>query len=248
MILCADIGNAAIKFAAVDNDHVVAVERFRTADAGDRDAIDALLGRISGSVGGLERSIVCSVVPQAMAHVADALERITGNTPHRFTHLSRLPFAIDVPEPESVGPDRLAAAAGAVAKGLDSVIVIDAGTAITVDAVHQRRFLGGVIMPGPALALRALHQYASLLPDIVYDEVDPDPGLDGRTAHSMVLGATHGAVGGIFQAVSVIESWIGDGIPKVVTGGHAAAISHHLPATWAVDLHLTLVGLSRVPL
>src|SRR6185503_14975808 len=71
-------------------------------------------------------------------------------------------------EPERVGADRLYAAAGAVALYARSCVVVDAGTALTVDAVFvgdgTRAFLGGAIAPGPRLLAAALASGTARLP------------------------------------------------------------------------------------
>lgn len=68
-------------------------------------------------------------------------------------------LVIDVDQPEQVGRDRLFAARGAhqLCSGA-AAIVVDVGTAMTVDLVHDGHFLGGAIAPGPGLLCRALDQ------------------------------------------------------------------------------------------
>lgn len=130
--------------------------------------------------------------------------------------------------PESVGQDRLFAARGAFAVLGRSALVVDVGTAMTVDAlvvdasVEHRRpsFAGGAIAPGPALLARSLHRHTARLPLV---EVRRDaPALAVDTAAAIASGVLHGLRGAARELVERIgaEARIGKA-PIVVTGGAA---------------------------
>ncbi len=126
-------------------------------------------------------------------------------------------------EPERVGRDRLFAARGALELLRRSCIVMDAGTALTVDvAVHRQRargiFLGGAIAPGPALLARALSEGAARLP-----QVEPVPGaraLGTGTPEAIASGVVHGFRGAARELARRIaaEADLADA-PVVLTGG-----------------------------
>src|SRR5688572_13745854 len=137
-------------------------------------------------------------------------------------------------EPERVGADRLYAAAGAAALLECSCLVVDAGTAMTVDAVLVRPgaavFLGGAIAPGPGLAAAALAEGTAQLP-----RIEPRPGahaLGTITEEAIQAGVVVGFRGAAARLVEEIaaESGLG-GAPVVLTGGGREFLLVPLPFT-----------------
>ena len=88
-------------------------------------------------------------------------------------------------------------------------VVIDVGTAITVDLVSaEGAFLGGAILPGIAMSARALHEFTDLLPLVDMSELAaPPPALGDSTEAAMRSGLFWGAVGAVRQ---LIEQLAGD--------------------------------------
>jgi type III pantothenate kinase len=245
MILVADIGNSAIKCGVVDAGlRVFARDVIETYRGGDALALSDLIKRVSTSVLSIERSIVCSVVPSVTPAMTAAIGRQLGTPPQIVSHEMRLPFSLSVPIPSQIGTDRFCAAAGAVGLKGRSAIVIDAGSAITVDVVREGAYLGGMILAGPALALRALHQYASQLPAIDYERLEEAfPDTFDTTQHAMILGASIGCVGAIREAVKHLELSAGRTTRKFITGGFGGVLAPRLPQSWEFDRDLTLKGL-----
>lgn len=111
------------------------------------------------------------------APVDMALASITGEMPDLkklypnqeisiLTHETPLPIAIDYHTPQTLGADRRAAACGAwyLAHGED-VLIIDAGTCITIDFVDSKKgYQGGAILPGIEMKFKALHTFTARLP------------------------------------------------------------------------------------
>ncbi|MCK6448818.1 MAG: type III pantothenate kinase [Planctomycetes bacterium] len=141
--------------------------------------------------------------------------------------------------PETLGTDRLFAARGAIERVRESCLVVDAGTAVTVDAVRVEAavtrsdapggarcgtatFLGGAIAPGPTLLARALHAGTARLP-----EVEPRPGVPalGRDTQSAVLGGVvHGFAGLVRGLVESVAREAGLEDAPVVLGGGARVV------------------------
>ncbi len=91
---------------------------------------------------------------------------------YQTLHHGELPIQIGVDLPQSVGMDRLVAAVGVntIRPAGSPAIIVDAGSAITVDLVSKTgMFLGGVILPGLSLAAKSLHQHTDQLPKIQCD-------------------------------------------------------------------------------
>jgi type III pantothenate kinase len=132
-------------------------------------------------------------------------------------------------EPDTVGADRLFAARGAFDLARRSCIVIDAGTALTVDALRVRaasgalpemaEFLGGAIAPGPELLARSLRDGAARLPAI-----EPAPGVPalGRdTRAALRAGVAVGFAGAARELARRVaaEADLAPDAPLFLTGG-----------------------------
>lgn len=77
----------------------------------------------------------------------------------------KMPLEVEYESPCTLGTDRLAAAIGAWNLcPSSSLLVVDAGTALTIDVVRDNKYLGGNISPGLAMRFRALHSMTSRLP------------------------------------------------------------------------------------
>jgi type III pantothenate kinase len=244
MMLCVDIGNTSTKIAAVRGARVVRVDR--VASGAPVDEVARAVARVARTGGAPERALVSSVRPASTARIVRAIERATGVEAIVVTHRTPMPVSIGVRRPERLGTDRLCAACGAVGGGRRSAVVIDAGTAITVDLIVDRRFLGGVILPGPTTSLDALHRVTSRLPPIDFARGPLAPRRIDDTESAMRWGAALGAAGGIRAAAAMLEARSGKRLTTIVTGGHADRLSLLLPGSWQVIPDLTLLGLAAI--
>jgi type III pantothenate kinase len=140
-----------------------------------------------------------------------------------------------------------AAAAAVIKPAAEGAIVVDCGTAATVDLVAvDGRFLGGAILPGPALMMRALAAGTSKLPEVGdLDEGDP-PAMPGRnTREAIAAGIGWGMRGAIAELVSRARMSLGPATPVIVTGGWGKAVLPALPgATEMPDLVLAGIALA----
>ena len=159
-----------------------------------------------------------------------------------------LPLAVAVERPDMVGIDRLldAVAANRLRRPGHPAIVVDVGTAITVDLVSpDGAFLGGAILPGIGMSARAFHQFTDLLPQIEMCELEsPPPPLGTSTVPAMQSGLFWGAVGGIRQLVERLAAEV-TGPPEVfLTGGAGPAVADLLGQSARHVPHLTLAGIA----
>ena len=95
------------------------------------------------------------------------------NNFHLLSYRSRLPITIDYDTPETLGMDRVAAAVGArvLSSSKDPLLVVDAGSCITIDLLDQNDvYRGGAIAPGLRMRFRALHEFTAALPLVDSDE------------------------------------------------------------------------------
>lgn len=135
-----------------------------------------------------------------------------------------LPLAIDVVSPRRVGIDRLlnAVAAKAHLRPGEAAVLVDAGSAVTVDWLDQSHtFRGGAIFPGLRLMAEALHRYTAFLPLVTVTEPVPElPAKD--TAPAIETGIFHAVVGGIERMAQIL----GQNVARVfLTGGDATLLA-----------------------
>ena len=102
---------------------------------------------------------------------------------HKLSHLTKLPFTTPVGKPETIGADRLALAAAAVAfHGGKNILAIGLGTCITYNFINKKKeFLGGGISPGMDMRFKSLQTFTAKLPLIKADWNFPLIGYDTAT-------------------------------------------------------------------
>ena len=176
-----------------------------------------------------------------------------GVRPMRLGDRRQLPLVVDVEFPEKVGIDRLlnAIAANARRPPGQIAIVIDSGTATTVDLVDGLGvFRGGAILPGFEMGARALNQYTAWLPLIQHHRlhVRVPPVVGWNTTEALESGLYWGHVGAVRQLVeSICRESAGPSeklAPLIfLTGGAAPVLRPHLP-TAKSEAALCLQGLA----
>jgi type III pantothenate kinase len=126
-------------------------------------------------------------------------------------------------DPEAVtGQDRILTALAAYDTMKQACIVVDAGTAITVDFVDgEGVFHGGAIAPGLRMSLRALHEHTAALPEIEFRKPDADATFGRNTVQAMYQGVYHAARGLVRTLAERYAEAYGAYPPIVATGGDA---------------------------
>jgi type III pantothenate kinase len=165
-----------------------------------------------------------------------------------FSKATQIPIKLNVDEPEAVGTDRAFAAVAAKSlrdKG-EPAIVVDVGTAVTVDLVDADGvFQGGAILPGIRLMARALREYTEKLPlvDISGSLSQHSPGKNTRAAITLGIGAA--IAGGINR---LVQNYLDDCSSTpwcFLTGGGSHLIEKHLTSelSWESIPGLVLEGI-----
>jgi len=205
-------------------------------------------------------TLVASVAGQAIAWWIGSVNRPKATRlmewvrSHRPSDMIRLLAAGDLPlcvaleRPDMVGIDRLldALAANQLRRADHAAVVIDVGSAITVDLVSAEGvFLGGSILPGIAMSALALHTFTDLLPLVDMAELlTPPPALGTSTVAAMCSGLFWGTVGAIRQLIGELAGEKLDQTDVFLTGGAGPAVAELLgPAARHVP-HLTLSGIA----
>ncbi len=246
MILAFDIGNSSIGCAVFDGDDMRTRWRMDT-DAGlASTAYSTCLGNALERAGiaatELEGAIASSVV-RGLTKVMDrAVRSVAGCDLMEANPVTDPGIDVAVENPEAVGVDRLLAAGAAFRQVGGSVIVVDVGTALTVDLVSAGGcFMGGTISPGLKAMAKALATGTSLLPQV--DLAAPATAVGRDTQECIRAGVVFGAAGAVDRVVEELRDAT-DGAPRVVlTGGDAPVLSPYLKSPHDFQPDLVLHGL-----
>jgi type III pantothenate kinase len=156
-----------------------------------------------------------------------------------------LGLSVATRDPLEVGADRLVNAVAARARWSGPLVVLDFGTATTVDAVSARgEYLGGAIAPGVLISAEALASRTAKLPRIEMER--PARAIGRSTIESMRSGIYHGTVGQVRELLGQVARELGGKPTVVATGG----LSRWLPLK-ELGIHhsepdLTLQGLCLI--
>lgn len=250
LVLVADVGNTRIKLACTAAGRPLPAVA-RRQDLLSRDFHPANLERwLAAAAPGPAVLLVAAVNEAAAARLEAAIAGIsaTGHRPVRQRRIGRehLAITLRVEAPQRVGIDRLCAAAAAAAAAPGRpVVVVDCGTATTVDLVSPAgEFLGGAILPGPALLARALAEGTSRLPEVAALDTSPPPPLPGRSTQAAIAaGIGWGMRGAVARLVAEARAALGGAADVVLTGGSAGVVRDALPD--AVEMpDLVLAGIA----
>ena len=159
-----------------------------------------------------------------------------------------LPIEVGLQRADMVGIDRLidAVAANRLRQPGRPAVVVDVGTAITVDYISERgTFMGGAIMPGIAMAAKALDEFTDLLPLIDMSDLgSPPPPVGTSTIPAMQSGLFWGAVGAIRQLVERMGEGSKQTPQVILTGGAAPVVAELLGESALHVPQLTLSGIA----
>lgn len=193
-------------------------------------------------------SLVCSV------QAADALASLTDCLAKHVPAVQLIEpshgLDLELDSVEGVGMDRLFAARGALELAAGGAVVVQVGTALTVDAVApgriQGRFLGGAIAPGPELLARALHRGGAQLP--LVRPVPEISALGRDTQGALRAGISVGLSGAVCALVEGVAAGADlSAAPIVLTGGAREFVRPALAALPQVlmeDEHLVARGMA----
>lgn len=246
MILALDIGNTAVKGGLFDGAALSRTFRFATDPAASVPAYrHALRHHLAGAE--VRRVGIASVVPAVTGRLAEAVRAETLRPALVVQHTLVLPFAMGYETPETLGTDRLAAAAGALARYRAArpgrpLVVVDAGTAVTVEVVSADDvFLGGAIGAGPDLVRRALAGGTAQLPEVM--PVLPRRAVGRSTREAIQSGLLLPFLDGTRGLLARITDELRTEPFAVATGGWGALLAEHLPEIDHAEPHLVLHGI-----
>lgn len=255
--LAIDVGNSAIKWGL-----------FTPADF-ERTAGQPSMETLRVKRGALDSETLQAWLPPTVSHafvttvcrpLSDELavwwKTHRAATPFTLLANADIPLVTRVQHPDRVGTDRLVAAlaAGYRKQASNAAIVVDAGSAVTVDLVGvQGEFLGGAILPGTRLLAQSLHQGTAQLPAIPWaaSEKSPEesaaerlPVVGRSTFEAIQSGIAWGLVGAVRELIHRISAELPESPDLFITGGDGPWLARQLSIEAIVDPHLVLQGIA----
>lgn len=244
MLLLLDIGNTHTHAGLATDARVV-----RQANVPTREWFSgrapALVKKFVGAKK-ITGAILCSVVPRATPLVRQAIRHIWHLDALELNAKTLRGVGIDYPRPQTIGADRLANSVAAFKHFGAPVIVVDFGTAVTLDIVNSGgNYAGGIIAPGLAAMTDYLHEKTALLPRIKIAE--PKMVIGKSTGQAMLAGAVYGYRGLVRELIRELKREMkAPRLPVVATGGYAKLIAARIPEISTVEPNLTLDGLRLI--
>lgn len=244
MLLLLDIGNTHTHLGLADARGVRKQTNIKTALWRSGEAGGPVL-RFIGKTR-LEGVALCSVVPAVTGKAVAFARKELGLAALELTPHTIAGVGINYPQPERIGPDRLANAVALRHHFGAPSVAVAFGTALAFDVVDRRGdYVGGIIAPGLAAMTDYLHDKTALLPRITIRETSSVIGKSTREA--MLIGAVHGYRGLVRELIMELKRELKcRRLPVVATGGYAELIAAKLPEITAVEPNLTLEGLRLV--
>lgn len=247
-LVAVDIGNNRIKLGLFRSSATPGLPQPRRWWSLAGDATD--LNPLAGWLPAADQPLcwwIGSVNRPATTRLVDWLRRHRSEDPVTLLAAGDLPLEVALERPDMVGIDRLLAAVAAnrLRHPRRAAVIVDLGTAITVDLVStEGAFLGGAILPGIAISARALHEFTDLLPEIRMSELQQQPpALGGATEPAMRAGLYWGAVGGVRELIGRLAEEVSAQPEVFLTGGAGEVVARLFGPTARYQPHLTLAGI-----
>jgi type III pantothenate kinase len=249
MLLAIDVGNTQTVVGLFNAAKLV--DHWRIATVGDRtsDELALMIQQFLGFHGySFESQITGVAISSGVPRITAALREMT----QRYFNQQALVLepgiktgvSILYDNPKEVGADRIANAVGAFDLYGGPTIVVDFGTATTIEAVSEAgEYLGGAIFPGIEISLDALFDRAAALRKV---ELIPPRNVIGKsTVESIQSGAMYGFAGQVDALVEKFETEMGEST-VIATGGLATLIAPVSRTIQHIEPWLTLYGLRIV--
>ena len=246
MLLAIDVGNSRTAWGLFRDEHLIAVQRSATDPTIDPDGLLEAVTKFLATAGAKPDAVtvwgLASVVPSlAAVYRAAAGGRLCE------VDAGTAGLRVSYADPATLGPDRVANAVAVAARHSVPAVVVDLGTALTLEVVDaEGSFAGGVILPGPTTALNVLAAGTARLPRVAFGR--PARVVGRSTEEAMRAGVFHGTAGAVDRLVEAVLAEMGfpADTPVVATGGWAGELAPALRTVTVYDETLTLEGIRLV--
>jgi type III pantothenate kinase len=236
-ILLVDAGNTRIKWGLHDGTRFVARGAVATNDAG-------ALPQAWGPLPKPARTVASNVAgPAVRTAIEQACARLGTAITFIVSQAGQLGVKNAYAQPAQLGPDRWAALLAAHRAAPGNKLVVNAGTALTIDALTANGdFLGGLIVPGPALMRRSLDRGTAglRLTEGAFQD------FPRATPDAITSGAIQAAAGAVERMAAAMQRQGHAEVAALVSGGAAEEIAPRLSMAAAIHENLVLDGLALI--
>lgn len=233
MMLCLDVGNTQIYGGLFNGETLIHDFRLTTTEGRTSDEIGLFLKSVLSENGFDPKSVeqvgICSVVPSQDYSLRNAILKYFKITPFFLDTGVKTGIKIKLANPKEVGSDRISTAIAACESFPNqNLIIIDFGTATTVDAVNKNKeYLGGAILAGVKINAEALEERTAKLPSVKITK--PQSVVGKSTVESIQSGLYFGTLGAAREIVNRIhkENFEPDDKPMVIATGGLAQLFYN---------------------
>jgi len=249
MNFCVDIGNTNTVIGVFKERKLIYRWRIATISTDTFDDIKSrlypLLMMENLNLALVKKCIISSVVPMWNHSWERFSAESLGETPIFIGPGIKTGIKIAVDNPREVGADRIVNAVSAIESYPDGAVIVDSGTAITIDIVSpSKTYLGGTIMPGIMIGMDALASRTAKLGRVAI--VRPERAVGKNTADSIRSGIYYGFAGMIDRVIEEILKEIDFKAEIISTGGLAHELSTSSKYIKHFEKDLTLKGLDLI--
>ena len=222
MLLAIDIGNSNISIGCIRENEICFEVRIATDLARTSDQYGVEIKNMLEANGvrkeGISDCIISSVVPPVFTAVWTGVYKMIGIRPMVVEHTMDTGLELCLDMPSQAGADRIVVAVAALERYEAPLIIIDMGTATTMEVVEPgARYMGGVIIPGLRVSLDALTGRTAQLPAISLGR--PGKVVASNTADCMRSGIMYGTACMLDGMIDLMRDELGHGSTVIATGG-----------------------------
>ena len=248
--LMIDAGNSSAKWCLLIDDKLTDQQHCSYKDKPAHQCVDDIINQQAKAV---DAVFIVSVLGDAF------IKQIKGNglfNKLKLHHVeSKKSFAgiqNGYDEPQKLGTDRFVAMIGAKHNYPENkaFIIIDSGTATTIDALdHTGKHLGGLILPGVSLCTESLLKNTQQLPLWGQNQQHNKPELFAKNTSQAIQSASILGLAGAINSVSqAMEKELSSTtkVIKIICGGNAKILKPHLQSSYKVNENLVMLGLKVI--
>ena len=222
MLLTVDVGNTTIQCGLFEGEKLALQFRRSTDPKLSSDELGLFFRDVLALNGydynKIERVACCSVVPAINHSLSNCFKKYFKKEALFIAAGIKTGLKIKYSNPREIGADRIAGAIGAVrAAGKKNLIVVDMGTATTVDVITKNaEYLGGAILPGASMSVRALSEGTAQLPSV--EVLRPKNAVGASTIEAIQSGVFYAQAGAVRELVAKMEESVFGGERAFVLG------------------------------
>lgn len=249
MLLAVDVGNSTITVGVFDHGALKRTWRLTTDEAHSVDEhgvrLLGVLGLADITKHMIDTVVMCSVVPAVTTQLSACMRAYLDVNPLVVAPGVKTGLSMRHDNPRELGADRIANMVAFTQRYQAPGIVVDCGTAISIDLVDvSGAFVGGVIAPGIVTSSEALRAVTARLPRV--ELIEPQRVAGHSTVEALQSGIVYGFAGLIDGVVARLKAGLEpEDVPVtvVLTGGSAGVVADVLTTKTVADPWLTLYGL-----